>query len=519
VTHLRTGLTALVTTAAAAGACATVWLVASLLAGAGSGAGGSAAVLATVVALSLGRREFAGRAEFARSALLIPVIGVAAAGVGWLLVAAPVIGAAVFVAGMSVPVWLRRFGPRAARLGALAALPLMAMLVVPIAPAADVPAWVSTLLALLSGVVAVLWVGLAREVLGLMRAAGAAEAAIPRPPSPNGLPPGDTTTSPAEAPAPRTSPAGPPGPPPSSAGPTPPATPRRRLPASTRMAIQLAVALAAAFVVGWLLFPAHAMWVVLTAYIVNAGNRGRGDVLHKSALRVVGALGGSLAAVALALAVPSASGFAAVVVIFVALFVGTWLRTYSYAYWALTVTLVLTLLQELFGVSPLLGPAGLAGEAGLLAERMGAIVVGALLGVASAWFILPVRSTDVLRRRLSELLVALSAALAPDAEDRATRVAAFRTALARVEQLAPAHRARSLLGGRGRVQPINCIEAAIALGPALDARLGSARRPRDPEARTNLRDAIGQARRSLGAPADLERIRSSLVAVACALAA
>jgi uncharacterized membrane protein YccC len=50
------------------------------------------------------------------------------------------------------------------------------------------------------------------------------------------------------------------------------------------MAIQLAVALTAAFLLGWLLFPEHAMWVVLTAFLVCSGNRGRGDVVHKSAL-------------------------------------------------------------------------------------------------------------------------------------------------------------------------------------------------------------------------------------------
>lgn len=492
MTHLRIGLAALVTTAAAAGACATVWLLSSLV-----GAGGASAVLATVVALSLARREFAGRAEFARSALLLPVIGLGAAGVGWLLTAVPVAGAIVFVAGMSVPVWLRRFGPRAARLGALIALPLTAMLVVPVAPAAQVPLWASALLALVSGVVAVLWVALAREALVLLRVA----------------PPSRATPSARAAPPARSRPTG-------GAAPPPPAVAasarRGRLPASTRMAIQLAVALCAAFVVGWLVFPAHAIWVVLTAYIVNVGNRGRGDVVHKSVLRVVGALGGSVAAVGLALAAPAAGGFAAVVVIFVALFVGTWLRSYSYAYWALTVTLVLTLLQELFGTSPVLGPGGVAAESGMLAERIAAIVVGAVLGVASAWFILPVRSTDVLRRRLSELLIALAATVAPDADDRIGRLAAFHSALQRVEELAPAHRARRLLGGRDRTQPIDCIDAATAVGAALDARL-SARRRADPDARSHLRDAIGQARRSLSAPAELERIRTSLLAVASAL--
>ena len=76
---LRRALGALVTTAAAAAACATVWLLSVWL-----GGDGSAAVLATVIALSLARREFATRAEFARSSALLPVIGLGAAAAGWL---------------------------------------------------------------------------------------------------------------------------------------------------------------------------------------------------------------------------------------------------------------------------------------------------------------------------------------------------------------------------------------------------------------------------------------------------
>src|SRR4051794_15958253 len=104
---------------------------------------GSPAVLATVVALSLSRRTFASRTEFARSAVLLPVIGLAAGAVGWLLLVVPPVGAALFVAGMSVPIWMRRFGPRSARLGGLIALPLTAVLVAPVPPSPGVPVWLS----------------------------------------------------------------------------------------------------------------------------------------------------------------------------------------------------------------------------------------------------------------------------------------------------------------------------------------------------------------------------------------
>lgn len=477
--RMRVGLAALVVTAAAAGACATMWRV-----GLAVGAGGSACVLATVVALSLGRRTFATRSEFARSAALLPVIGLAAAGVGWLLVAVPPVGAALFVAGMSVPIWMRRFGPRVARLGGLIALPLTAVLVAPVPPSPGVPPWVAIALMLVAGVVAALWVAVAREVLRLIPGESQLQEPAPPPPEPSGR----TSADPSR---------------------------RRRLPASTRMAVQMAVALSAAFVVGWALFADHVMWVVLTAFLVCAGNRGRADVLHKSALRVLGAVGGTIGAVAIVAVVPQASGPGVVVAIFLALFAGTWLRTVSYAYWAAAVTLALTLLQELTGATTV------GGEAGMLVERLVAIVAGAVLGIAASWLVLPVRSVDVLRRRLSEVLTALGAALAPpdpDAppDERRRRIVAFRAAVARVEQLAPAHRAARAVAGR-RVRAIDCIEAAGELPGALDAHLARRSSGSPPQDRERLRAAIADARRSLAAPPDLGRVHEAFEALATTL--
>lgn len=474
-TFLQDGLVALIATAAAAGACATMWWI-----GLAVGAGGAACVLATVVALSLGRRVPASRREFARSAAILPVIGLAAGGVGWLLVAVPPAGAVLFTAGMSVAIWLRRFGPRAAHLGGLIPLPLTAALVAPVPPSPGVPIWVSAGLVLLAGVVAVLWVAVAREGARL----------VPTERERRGTDIARARVTPASA-----APTGGGG----------------RLPASTRMAVQMAVALAVAFAVGWAVFPAHALWVVLTAFLVCAGNRGRGDVLHKSAMRVLGAVGGTVGGVALIALIPGASGFGAVVALFVALFAGTWLRALSYAYWAAAATVALTILQELTGT------AAVGTEAGLLAERLLAIVVGAAVGIAASWFVLPVRSTDVLRRRLSDLLVALGGAVAAGdtaagdtAGDRPARVAAFRVAVVRVEQLAPPHLAARRIAGR-RVRAMDCIDAAAALPAALDGRLArGASHPPTAEEREHLRSALTAARRSLAAPTDLASVRDAL---------
>ena len=183
------------------------------------------------------------------------------------------------------------------------------------------------------------------------------------------------------------------------------------------MAIQMAIALAAAFVVGALVFPQHVTWVVLTAFIVCSGNRGRADVLYKSGLRIAGATVGTLVA-SLGLAIVPAGhsglqGPALVVVLLAIITVGLWLREWTYAAWAVVMTLVITLLQ---GAAVHVGAAVEAPQGSQLWIRILAIIVGAACGLLASWFVLPVRSEGVVRKRIAEALAALSAfAAAPDA--------------------------------------------------------------------------------------------------------
>ncbi len=74
--------------------------------------------------------------------------------------------------------------------------------------------------------------------------------------------------------------------------------------------------------------------------------------------------------------------------IFVLLAFGVWLRSVSYAYWTACLTGVLALLYGYYGQA----------GAGLLRERLAAVALGAAIGLAAAWFVLPVRTGDVLRR-------------------------------------------------------------------------------------------------------------------------
>ena len=256
------------------------------------------------------------------------------------------------------------------------------------------------------------------------------------------------------------------------------------------MAIQMAVALLVAILVGVLLFPQHITWVVLTAFLVNSGNRGRADVLYKSGLRIVGAAAGTIAASALVIAEPHGNtvivGPWLVVLLLVILAVGMWLREWTYAAWALAMTLVITLLQG--AVVPI--PEGTGAVQIWL--RVLAIVIGAAIGLAAAWFVLPVRSENVVRGRVADALAALGD-FATDRSEASDEV--LSAALVGLDELAPPWRALERTT-RWRVTArkpyewmLRVHESALLVRgiPQLDGRsrraLGEARRSvRDPQA-------------------------------------
>jgi uncharacterized membrane protein YccC len=196
------------------------------------------------------------------------------------------------------------------------------------------------------------------------------------------------------------------------------------------------VALAAAFAVGRVVFPAHWVWPVLTAFIVCSGNRGRADVVYKGVLRMIGALVGTVLATALVVGVFAPGADTSIVAIFVILTVATWLRPFNYAYWAGCVTAALAFLYGYFGQT----------GTGLLYTRLEGILYGGLIAIAASWLILPVRTADVLRRRRADALAVLADFLAairnePAQLDR--HLARFDRAVQQLDQIAPplvAHR-------------------------------------------------------------------------------
>ena len=418
------------------------------------------AVLAVVLSLSLSRSRLADdRRHRLESVVVLPLVGLAAVGVGLLLRDAPWLGATLFVAGMALPIWMRRFGPDARRVGALLALPFVALLVVPHGAAMRAGPVPALLFPIVIALLASLWAAVAHALAA--RAGWLAAAPTVRAAAPGAVAPG------AEA---RTGDSG--------------ATGMKPV-ASTRMALQMTVALALSFVVGHAFFNGHWAWVVLTAYIVGSGNRGRLDVAWKSLLRVAGA--GTGTAVALLLDFHAGGhGMLVAGLVLGAVFLGVWLRPLGYGWWALFVTIALALLQG-FSDAP---------ASQLLAQRMLEIVVGAAIAVACAWWLLPVRSTGVLRRRIADALAALSTALDPASPVRTP--VPFAAALDDLARIAPSFRALRAATGRWRQpQPADWIDALLDCRANAIALIESGASP------PQVRRAAGAARKAQREPATL----------------
>jgi Fusaric acid resistance protein family len=456
----------------------------------------SIVVLAVALTLSLGRTgpragQPRGPRGWVLAAVVLPLVAVGASEIGSRFLQQPDLGDALFVLAMSATIWLRRFGATAREIARLATFPLVAMLIVP-APivTADGSAGDGRVWAALVAVLALGWVTVCRW------AAGRAGVLAPDPAT-------ATETAPGQ----------------------PAAATSRRLASSTKMALQMAVALGAAFAAGRILFGAHWPWAVLTAFIVCSGNRGRGDVLHKAAMRLAGAGAGTLAATALSGVFPGGDRWS-VVAIFAVLAVALWLRPRNYAYWAAGMTAALALLYGYYGQRGI----------GLLGDRIEAIFIGAALAAAASWLVLPVRTTDVLRRDVATALAALDdylAALARDADSAAGRPDRFRHAVATLAQTATPLRwlPRRLRAGVDHLPAVAALERCAALlpsvslawqdparprldGPARLARLeqvrtglGDLRRanarqlPPEPGAWSQLPDAVGDLSRTVDAPA------------------
>ena len=430
-------------------------------------------ITAVVLAATLARTQRgADPADRLVGLLALAAASAAASEVGSLLIRHSAIGDTVFALAVAATIWIRRFGRRATKAGTVLVIPFIGLLVT---HAQGVPPYGADhdLWAAVVGVFAAVCVALCQWGAAC---SGFSPADRRRP---RVVPANQASVGGAEEAAAE----------PGGADPVAP----RRIAASTRMAAQMGTALGLAFVAGHLRFPDHWPWVVLTAFIVCSGARGRGDVLHKGVLRAVGAAAGTLVATWIAGSFPP-DDVTSVVIIFTVLGFAIWLRQVSYVYWAGSVTAVLSLLYGYFGES----------APSLLRTRLEEIAIGAVLGIAASWFVLPVRTKDVLRRRLADVLAAVSDVLAAGAgpvEDLQARRIRFAENVYQLELLSKTLVAQRVLSG---LPPRSRRDGR----PHRADAIGAVRRIVEP-----VRDfaaVAGQADRAVLAQEDLGRLRAAV---------
>jgi uncharacterized membrane protein YccC len=219
--------------------------------------------------------------------------------------------------------------------------------------------------------------------------------------------------------------------------------------------------MAAAFVVGHLFFSHRWSWTVITAFVVCSAARGRGDVVHRSGLRVAGAFTGAVTGT-LAAHLVAGDAPAAITLIFCYLLIGLWLRELNYAFWAFCVTSLLAVLY------------GLNGErsTSLLIQRPEGILLGSACGIAAAYFVLPLTTETVMRGRAAHALQVLQDLLAAlrEPEPRPTAIRHLARRFDRAAQelavvAAPARAHRTLLRRR-RAAQVSTAEPSAARTPA-----------------------------------------------------
>jgi hypothetical protein len=428
------------------------------------------AVLGAMLCLTLSRsqleRDWRGRVE---AGIALPVIGLLSAGVGLLLLNLRIVGAIVYVLGMFLSIYLRRFGPVPRRIGSLLALPFIALLVAP----NPVPSTIHGPLALLVPALIAL---VAFAFVTLFQVAAMGIRMLPRP-----LPAAAHVEG-AERPAGFEW------------------QPLLPLDVSTKLALQMALSLALAFTIGFLFFSDRWAWIVLTVVVVAVGNAGRADVLLKGINRVVGAAVGTVVAL-LGLSIPAIGGpnLPTVIVLLVVIFIAVFLRPFAYLWWALFFTLALTLLQSFGGATE-------QAAAPLLGERIEEILLGTALALLIAWFVLPLKSENTVRRRIADVLAALQERLAEQTPGTERDLVAAEKSLARVSPPYDAWRWWFRRATRPRAALwIATTRDSVALGrdggnPAARKALGEARRTlRDPE---QLQAALEKLRATLAGEPD-----------------
>jgi hypothetical protein len=154
----------------------------------------------------------------------------------------------------------------------------------------------------------------------------------------------------------------------------------RRAEARRRTSLQMSLAIACSCVLGRVLFGDHWTWSALSAFLVLNGAVVRAEVLHKGVHRLVGAAAGTVGA-SMCAGMFAANSPATLGALLAILTASIALRPAGYAWWVAGLTASLSLLYSYQGQD----------AAALLGTRLMALGTGAVLAMAMAWFVMPIR--------------------------------------------------------------------------------------------------------------------------------
>ena len=168
-----------------------------------------------------------------------------------------------------------------------------------------------------------------------------------------------------------------------------------------RRALQVAVAGSLSIVAGMALSPERWYWAALTVFFVFANANSRGAALRKAVERTLGTVGGIAAGLLLG-SVLAGHTRLQLLAAFPLLFVGFWLLPVSYAMMTVVVTMLLALMYGILGILTL----------NLLLLRLGETAIGAAIGVAVAYFLIPARTRGAVDEAFREFYAGMDGLLA-----------------------------------------------------------------------------------------------------------
>ena len=162
---------------------------------------------------------------------------------------------------------------------------------------------------------------------------------------------------------------------------------------STRAAMQVAVATAAATGVGEWISPSRGYWAVLAAFVVFTGTTSRGDILTRGWQRVLGTLTGVIAGVLLA-AVAGQDTRLQLGLIVVCVFAAFYLAALSSTVFVFFFTVLLAMLYGVLGTF----------SVAVLELRLVETAAGAVVGITAAFLVLPTRTRVTVTGKLDDYI-------------------------------------------------------------------------------------------------------------------